>query len=293
MAVYKRGYQRYEGGLTGRWARFLALPRFAWARLLDEKMIWGALLTGAIAPLGYGAFAYVANHSELWSGLAPNFAQILKVDGLFFLTFMNSQAAMAVILAALAGPGLISPDLANNALPLYFSRPQSRADYVLARLVTLLGLLAMITIVPGMLLIALQTGLAGFGWLQANWQIAVAVPVGFLAWITLASLVALASSAYVKWRVVAGALVLGFFFVLAGAGELVNEIFPNGARTGTRWGSLINPTLLMERVWADMLAVDTSEALPELLPSLLMLGLLTAALVLILERKLRPVEVVK
>ena len=33
MAVYKRGYRRYAGPLTGRWTRFMVLPRYAWRRL--------------------------------------------------------------------------------------------------------------------------------------------------------------------------------------------------------------------------------------------------------------------
>ena len=44
------------------------------------------------------------------------------------------QAVFSVLLAALSGPGLIAPDLANNALPLYFSRPLTRVDYVAARM---------------------------------------------------------------------------------------------------------------------------------------------------------------
>ena len=36
--------------------------------------------------------------------------------------------------------------------------------------------------------------------------------------------VALTSSAYVRWRIVAGGLVLGFFFVLAGAAELTSSV---------------------------------------------------------------------
>jgi hypothetical protein len=38
---------------------------------------------------------------------------------------------LALFLAAFIGPGLISPDLHNNALSLYLARPFSRAEYVL------------------------------------------------------------------------------------------------------------------------------------------------------------------
>jgi hypothetical protein len=62
-------------------------------------------------------------------GSTGSFAQFIQVDGRFFAIFMYVQAGFAVFLAALAGPGLIAPDLANNALPLYFSRPLTRWSY--------------------------------------------------------------------------------------------------------------------------------------------------------------------
>lgn len=292
MAVYKRGYQRYQGATTSRLTRFLALPRFAWKRILEQRLVLIALMVSMFWPLGCGVFIYVANHAELWSSFGPQMAKVLEVNPQFFLTFMDAQSVMAVVLAALAGPGLVAPDLSNNALPLYFSRPQSRADYVLARLVTLLGLLTLVTVVPGLLLVGLQTGMKGFAWLTENWSVALAVPAGMLLWSLLVSLVALASSAWVKWRIIAGGLVLAFFFVLAGAGELVNAIFRDESGTRAAWGWLLNPALLIQRVWIDLLGIE-NERLPELLPSLTMLAVMVASLIAILERRLRPIEVVK
>jgi ABC-2 type transport system permease protein len=110
---------------------------------------------------------------------------------------------------------LIAPDLANGALPLYFSRPMSRAEYVLARLLVLVGLLSPITWSPGVLLFLMQSGMAGWTWLTENWDLGLGVFSGFLIWIGFVSLVAMASSAYVKWRIIAGALVLVFFVARA------------------------------------------------------------------------------
>ena len=39
MAVYKRGYRRYDGPLTGRWLRFMVLPRHAWRRLYEQRLV--------------------------------------------------------------------------------------------------------------------------------------------------------------------------------------------------------------------------------------------------------------
>jgi ABC-2 type transport system permease protein len=284
MAVYRRGYQRYQGPLTGHGTRLLAAPRFAWERLFQQRLVLVCTIVAFIWPLLCGVFIYLANNADLWAGFGPA-AKVRVIDASFFLVFMNTQATFALLLAALAGPGLIAPDLANNALPLYFSRPLSRLDYVLARLLVLFGMLSLVTWVPGLALFGMQSGMAGRSWFSSNWQLGTGILAGFLVWILVISLVALASSAHVKWRVVAGALVLGFFFVLAGAAEMVNRVFR------VEWGSLLNPSRTMYTVWCEMLGVDPPQGL-ETSDSIIMLVVLAVLLALVLERKLRPVEVV-
>jgi ABC-2 type transport system permease protein len=214
MAVYKRGYSRYTGDLTSRWQRLIAVPRFMWGRLFGQRFVV-ALFVGALFwPLLCSLFVYVSNHSELWSSFGRDMAKMLEINGKFFLVFMNVQSVFAMILAAMAGPGLIAPDIANNALPLYFSRPQSRVDYVLSRFIVLAGLLSLVTIIPALFLLVMQAGLAGWRWAIDFWYLPAGVLLGFALWIMIVSLVALACSAYVKWRVVSGALVLAFFFLL-------------------------------------------------------------------------------
>ena len=136
MAVYRRGYQRYQGPITGRWARFMVLPRFAWRRLFQQRLVVLLMVVAMIWPLLCAGFIYLTNHAELLKGLAREFQSFIEVNGKFFLIFMNVQAVFAIFLAALTGPGLIAPDLANNALPLYFSRPLTRSEYALARLIS-------------------------------------------------------------------------------------------------------------------------------------------------------------
>jgi len=285
MAVYKRGYQRYQGELTSRWTRFLTLPRFAWGRLLEQKMILIVLIASLFWPLCCVAFIYVSNHSELWAGLGGDLGDFLQIDGRFFRYFMDTQAVMAVILAALAGPGLIAPDLAHNGLPLYFSRPLSRLDYVLARLFTLVAMLALVTLFPAAILFAMQGGLAGLGWLANHWRLPFAVFTGFTLHIVLVSLVALACSAWVKWRTIAGALVVGFFFILAGAAEILNEVL------NVNWGILFNPARSLYTVWSAMLGVDAGDG-PSAWTCAIALLILSGLVCLVLEKKLRPVEVI-
>jgi ABC-2 type transport system permease protein len=285
MAVYRRGYQRYRGNLTGRCARLLVLPRFAWERLLQQRLVVIILVVSLFWPLACGMFVYLSNHRELLLGLVPENPQFFDINNTFFLIFMNAQSVFAVILSAFAGPSLIAPDLSNGALALYFSRPLSRAEYVLARMIVLLGVLSPVTWVPGIALFAMQSGMAGWTWFADNWRLGAAVFFGFLLWIVLVSLVAMASSAYVRWRIVAGALVLGVFFVLAGASELANAVLR------VEWAAAFNPARNMNQIWHWLLGADPISG-PGIVSCAIAVSLMVAALLAVLERKLRPVEVV-
>ena len=286
MAVYKRGYERYDGPLTSHTTRLLAMPRFAWARLMDQKLVVILLALSMLWPLLCGGFIYLANHLSLLQGFGGNdLGKMVEINGKFFLIFMNTQAVFSVLLAALTGPGLIAPDLANNALPLYFSRPLTRLDYVGARMAVLVGLLSMITWIPGLFLFIMQSSMAGGTWFVANWSLGVAIVGGFLLWIALLSMVALTCSAWVKWRIVAGALVLGFFFILAGVSQMVNAILR------VEFGTLINPTRAMYIIWSAMLGVEVPSG-PTPWECVSVLAALVVVLAMILERKLRPVEVI-
>jgi ABC-2 type transport system permease protein len=285
MAVYRRGYHRYQGKITGRWTRFMVLPRFAWRRLLQQRLVDILMVVALIWPFLCACFIYLSNHVDLLRGLDREFRSFIEVKGNFFMVFMDVQAIFAVFLAALAGPGLIAPDLANNALPLYFSRPLTRSEYVGARLLVLFGMLSMITWIPGMFLFWMQVAMAGMWWFWANWTLGAGMLAGFSIWVMLVSMVALAGSAYVKWKMVAGAFVLGFFFLLSGVAAMINGVFR------VTWAHAVNPAWAAYRLWCGLLGVE-APAGPGAGASAAVLAGIILLLALVLERKLRPVEVI-
>lgn len=285
MAVYKRGYRRYQGPLTGRWTRFMVLPRYAWRRLYQQRLVVLLTMLAMVWPVLCAGFVYLTNHADLLQGFDRGFRQFVQVNGTFFSIFMYVQSTFAVFLAALAGPGLVAPDLANNALPLYFSRPLPRWGYGLARLTVLVGMLSVVTWIPGLLLFGLQVALAGGWWFWNNWTLGAGVVAGFLVWLLVLSLVAMASSAYVKWRVVAGAVSLAFFFILTGVAEMINGVFR------VTWGHVVDPAWAVYRVWCALLGVAPPDG-PGAATAAWALAAMVAVLVLVIERKLRPVEVV-
>src|SRR6185503_17617482 len=206
MAVYKRTYSRYTGPLTDERWRFTILPRYAIQTLFEAKLTFAAFMI-ALLPHAIGiVLMYLRSHlTALMSLNIPpvEALRFLNIDKSFFLTIFIIETFLSFFLVALTGPGLISPDLGNNALPVYLSRPFSRSEYVLGKLSILLTLTSLITWVPGLLGIAAQTSFVGFSWLSDNLRIALAIVVGSWVWILTISLIALAISAWVKWKPVA------------------------------------------------------------------------------------------
>jgi len=132
------------------------------------------------------------------------------------------------------GPVLIAGDLSNGALPLFLSRPFSRADYVLGKFAVLGLLLSAVTWVPCLLLFGLQAGLARNGWIWSHLWMVIPIVLCSAVWILMLSLLSLAVSAWVKLRIVATGVVFISFFIPAGLGEMFNAIM------GTYWGRLLN-----------------------------------------------------
>jgi len=219
------------------------------------------------------------------------------------------QGAFAFILTVLVAPPLISRDLSNNALPVYLCRPLSRTEYVLGKMTVIVFLLSLITWVPGLLIFLFQASLSGVAWLWANMWMVGAIFFASMAWIVLLSLIALAISALVKWRVVASGAMLGLFFVPSAFGEIVNQLFL------TRSGHLFSLWATMNSIWLGFFGlfvrqvgsvkgkvdnpiynnevVDIILMEPPLWLSWLVVALVCGVCVLILSRKVRAYEVIK
>lgn len=244
MAVFKHAYKGYEGSLTPAWSRFLILPRYAFEEMRRKRFYSMFFLVSMLTPLIFALIIYIEHNLSAIKLL--QLRDLISINARFFLNFLGWQSMMAFFLAAFVGPGQISPDLANNALPLYLARPFSRAEYVLGKLSVLLILMSFMTWIPGLLLFILQASLEGNGWLGQNLRIANAIFFGAWIWILLLSLLALALSAWVKWKPMAGGLLFGVFFVAAGFGGAINGIMR------TQWGNLLNLSHLIGAVWTSL-----------------------------------------
>jgi ABC-2 type transport system permease protein len=237
-------------------------------------------------PLACLLVIYLAHNVRFLDRFGTLGGAFVSIDSKFFFNFITAQGFMAFVLTAFTGPGLISPDLANGAMPLYFCRPLSRAEYVLGKASVLAILLSQITWIPGLILFAIQSSLAGPAWTWDHLWIAGSIMLSSLIWIAVLSLLAMALSAWVKWRIVAGALLLAVFFFGAGFGHAVNAVLR------TESGYFLNIVYLMETVWASLFRIDVEGAISAQRAWIALLVYCGICLGL-LVRKVRAFEVIK
>ena len=288
MAVYKRTYAAYEGSLTPSWSRFLILPRYSFARLWQSNFLVMFFMACFFYPLGCAGYIYLANNLSILSsfGIRGPLGQILQVQPSLFLYFCWVQAAFTYVFTAFVGPTLVSPDLVNGAMPLYLCRPFSRTEYIAGKMSVLVFLLSLVTWVPGLVLFAIQASLAGWEWTKANLWIAGSIFIGLAVWVLLLSLLALALSAWIKWKIAAGGLVLGVFFAGAGFGSALNSAMR------TQYGTLLNLTEVMFTIWSKLFlgASDTGISVES---AWICVGVVCATCLWLLIRRVRAFEVVK
>ncbi|HLL69812.1 MAG TPA: ABC transporter permease subunit [Pyrinomonadaceae bacterium] len=305
MAVYEHGYKPYTGALTPEWSRFLIIPRHAYRDVFRSKFFVAFFALCFIYPLVAAILIYLHHNVNALSMLKiGDVRELIPINASFFYTFITSQCSLAFFLTLLIGPPLVSRDLANNALPLYLSRPFTRKEYVVGKMSVIVIMVSLITWVPGLLLFLLQAYLQGAGWFGSNLWMAGSIFLSAFVWIVALAILSLAVSALFKWRVVASGAMLAVFFIPSAFGEIINELFM------TRSGHLISLGAIMNSIWLGLFGlfkrqtgsmqgssngrrIDIVFLEPPLWSSWLALGLFCAVCVLLIIRKVRAYEVVK
>ena len=289
MAVVDRAWHGYQGRLTPERWRFLVLPRFAWGDIFRSRLLTLFYVLCGLVPVVFAVLIYLRYNLgalEVLGLQAKNLDQALPIDGRFFAAFLSIEAGMGFVFASFVGPALIAPDVTHNAMPLFFGRPFSRAEYVLGKFISLAVLLSAITWVPALLLFTLQGFLAEDGWLGAHLGLVWSTLSFGLLWMVVVSLLVLAISAWIRWRPVATALLFAISVVGAGVGGIVWGMFH------TPWGFLLSPGILLQVVGANLLGIRTPAPVPIEVAWIGLVGYVLLSL-LLLAKRIRPIEVVK
>jgi len=165
MPIHERSYRHWEGKRRGRLSRSLTIARSGVALALKKRGLVALVLLGITPAFIFGVLLYQASKVEEFMGLASHLLWGIDWSGLLgktpttqtiwqmlFSKFLIVQLIPVGIVVAYVGPELISLDLRVRALQIYFSRPLTRADYLLGKLMVIGVFVAMVTLVPGVLL---------------------------------------------------------------------------------------------------------------------------------------------
>ncbi len=164
MPIFDQGYQHWSGQLAGHAWRWLAITRHGLRVALAGRAIRLVLFVAALPALLLAFVLAMWGLLELKSDLITAIMPMLgfldpeilagprafrvEIWTICYSYFLRTETWFAMVLILFAGPNLISQDLRFNALPLYFSRPLRRIDYVVGKLGVIVALLGSAIVVP-------------------------------------------------------------------------------------------------------------------------------------------------
>ena len=289
MSVFPHDYRPYQGRLTGLSTRPLVLARYGLAEAWSSKITVGLFVLSLLPIVVEMVIIYVADN-PVARMLITRGAPALTINERFFLTVVEMQCWFGLVLTSWIAPRLVSFDLGDNALPILLSHPISRFGYLLGKFIALAASLSTITWIPCLLLFVYQGYASPEPWMFAHLRLGLGIFAGAALWICLMSLVGLAVSSWVKWRVIATGAIFAVVFVPAGVGGLAFAILRS------KWGLLLNVPVLMTETLQRLLGVPDFMNPRIQLPSgamavaLAVAGLLCVA---VLNARIRGREVVR
>jgi ABC-type transport system involved in multi-copper enzyme maturation permease subunit len=290
MAVYKRNYTAYTGAVTPVWTRVLVLARYAFEEAWSSKITVGLFIFCLLPCIVSLLVIYLADNPLARALIGGRGQETLAIDARFFLKIQQTQSWLALVMASWIAPRLITFDLADDALPILLSHPISRFGYVFGKFIALFGSLSLITWIPCLLLFVDQGYSSSQPWAMSNLQIAMGLLAGSVIWIAFLSILGLALSSWVKWRVVATGVIFAAVFVPAGIGAIVSAVLR------TKWGLLLNVPVMMSNLWQRLLGVPAPITERFSVPTLAIAAMLSLACLVclaMLNKRIRAREVVR
>lgn len=286
MAIFQKAYRGYYGELTPLYQRPLVLFRYSMQAVISSRLFWAFMVAGLIPSFVVMCMIYLRYNLDLIMQFEIPIDELVRIDARFFAEYMlGPQLLFVFILIMASGPTLASPDMRNNALSLYLSRPISKTGYIVGKLLVLLVLGSCLSWIPGILLILFQSYMAGGEWFVQHLHLLPATLIASLIWIISLSLLALAISATVKVAPIARLSFFGIIFVASALGGIVRLII------GSWYGSLLSIFDAQDALIQFMYGIKNFSTMP-IGASIFVFAVLVSLSLLVLYRRIRGLEVV-
>ena len=281
MPIHDQGYRRYGGNKTRTGTGWMVIARAGIRAMVSKKAFLGLLLVSWF-PFFVRAvqFYAAANLTTI-----PQ-ASMLAPSADTFRQFLEQQRTFVFFVTVYVGAGLIANDRRANALQIYLSKPLTRAEYVFGKLAILITFLALVTWLPAIVLLIVQIAFAGnFTFFRTNVFLFPAITLfAFLEVIVASSTMLALSSLSKSSRYVAILYAAVIFFTQAVYGVL----YAVTRSTSFSWLSFsTNLSQIGDMIFRQPQRYDTPWPV-----AVLMIVLLVVLSGVILERRVRGVEVV-
>ena len=278
MPIHDQGYRRYSGGRAPRGYGWAVITRAGIRTLVAKRAFLGLLL------LSWGPFFVRA--VQIYAAANLPQAAFLAPTPSTFREFLGQQDIFAFFITVYVGAGRIANDRRANALQIYLSKPLTRAEYVFGKLAILMSFLLLVTWVPAILLLVVQIAFAGnFTFFQNNAYLFPAITVFAFLDVTMVASAMLALSSLSKSSRYVGILYAAVIFFTQ---AIYGVLFAVTRSTAFSWISF--PANLAQ-VGDAIFRLPLKYSTPWPVSLLMILGLIAVSGV-VLERRVRGVEVV-
>jgi ABC-2 type transport system permease protein len=278
MPIHDQGYRHYAGHREPHGRAWWVIAR---------SQIMTALQTRAFRLLLIAAWAPVVVRAVLIYVSSQNLPvpEFIATTPQTFRDFLGQQQ-LFVFMVTIGQAGLIAEDRRTNALQLYLSKPLTRVEYILGKLVPPLAYVLFVTWVPALLLLLLQIIFAGsLAFLRANFFLLPAITLFSLIQAMLAAFVILALSSLTKSRRFVSIMYAAVVFFSYAMYQVLRGI------TTSRTWAVISPLEMLNIIANATFRSRGEPAVPVYVAVIVVLVMIGMA-VLILERRIRAVEVV-
>src|SRR6266853_4097079 len=277
MPIHDQGYRRY-GGQKSRGRAWLVIVMTGGRAMLGNRR-WIVLMIASW-------IQFVVRAVQFY--LAANFSQagMLNPTAATFRDFFDKQDIFVFIMTVTLGSSLIAQDRRANALQIYLSKPLTRAEYIFGKLGILVTFLLLITWVPAILLLGVQVMFAGnFSFLRANAYLFPAITLFALVEVVMVSTSMLALSSLSQNSRFVGILYTALIFFTNALYGVMRAVTGSSMVSWISFGN--NLAQIGDLIFRVPLRYETPWPI-----ALLMIVALVAVSALVLERRVRGVEIV-
>jgi ABC-2 type transport system permease protein len=278
VPIHDQGYRRYLGARMPRGRGWVVIAAAGLRTFFGRRAFLGLLLLAWLPFVVRAAQIYAAANFPQMAFIAPTVET--------FRQFLSQQDPFAFFVTVYVGAGLIANDRRANALQIYLSKPLTRAEYVVGKMVILMTFLLMVTWLPAIMLLMVQVSLAGsFVFLRSHLYLFPAITLLTLLEATMVSAAMLALSSLSDNSRFVGILYAGLIFFSDALSGVLAAVTRDTSASWVSFGSSL------AQVGDALFGLPPRFSTPWPV-SLLMIVALVVVSGLVLERRVRGIEVV-